>query len=263
MVSEAEYAALKKAASASTSSCERAPPPPTASSSRDKSPASELGRINQRLISRDNAKLRDIVDGTSDSSSSDGSDVEDGGSSHNTRYKSGKVAEGEEEGFKVMLDAQQPEAEGEHGGGGIEFSFLPVGQRRAAKKFLHLLLAHPAVDVECGQVYVRGRKIGHIVFVLNYLFGRRASTLSNTNMLSSFLRQTNLARLVPAASIGRASSKVKEKGSLGKSQHRKHTTKEKTKNRGGRSVENNSKKRMRTPAESPPLNLAAVAHLQQ
>ena len=66
MVSEAEYAALKKAASAA-SNCAS---PPT---EKDKSlglSAAKLDHINQHLIAQDNVKRRDIVQAGESPSSS-------------------------------------------------------------------------------------------------------------------------------------------------------------------------------------------------
>ncbi len=246
MVSEAEYAALKKAASAA-SNCA---PPPTEKDKSLGSSAAKLDHINQHLIAQDNAKRRDVVQaGQSPSSSSSSSEDDE---------KDGV----EDEGGGEEDPVEHPGVRGE--GAGVEFSFLPVGRRRPAKKFLHRLLSHPSVDVECGQVYVRGKKIGHIVFVLHHLFGARQASLNNQTLLTSFLRQSDLSSLLPAASIA---SKTVPKQRKKRNKDEKSAPQKSFANKRGREErsKNNAKKypRKSSATVSPQLNLDTVAHLQK
>ncbi len=263
MVSEAEYAALKKAASAA-SNCASSPPP-TGKDKSSSSPAAKLDHINQHLIAQDNAKRRDIVQaGESSSSSEDDNDAEHIAERKRSKNSEHLLQDGvEDEGGGGDDPVEHPGARGEDAG--VEFSFLPMGRRRAAKKFLHRLLSHPSVDVECGQVYVRGRKIGHIVFVLHHLFGARQAGLGNQTLLSSFLRQSDLSSLLPAASVARKTvPKQREK----RNKDEKSAPQKSFANNRGReksSNKNNAKKypRKSSATSSPQLNLDTVALLQK
>ena len=244
MVSEAEYAALKKAASAA-SNCA---PPPTEKDKSLGSSAAKLDHNNQHLIAQDNAKRRDVVQaGQSPSSSSSSEDEKD-------------TVEDEGGGGEDPVEPAGVRGEG----AGVEFSFLPVGRRRPAKKFLHRLLSHPSVDVECGQVYVGGKKIGHIVFVLHHLFGARQASLNNQTLLTSFLRQSDLSSLLPAASITR---KTVPKQRKKRNKDEKSAPKKSFANKKGREErsKNIAKKypRKSSATVSPQLNLDTVAHLQK
>ena len=255
MVSEAEYAALKKAASAASKRTLEFPPTDSSTLDKSPSPAAKLDGINKRLIEHDNAKRRDIVEGKDSPEDSDSSDTEEGNRIQRGRHRR------EEKAQKDQEETGEDEEGGE--GAGIEFSFLPVGRRQAAKEFLHRLLAHPAVDVECGQIYVRGKKIGHIMHVLHHLFGSRNAALTNLAVLNTFLRQSDLSQLLPQASSRRATSKLERKPAATSFSQKAHSAKREKNERKRKEVGRMPHRRStKTAAEAPLLNPAMVAHLQ-
>ena len=76
-------------------------------------------------------------------------------------------------------------------------SFLPAEKVNSASQFLEQITGIPCIDVKNGCLSFKGKKIGHLAFVLNWLFGNkrdRPYNLSNHSQFGRWLLDTGLAK---------------------------------------------------------------------
>ena len=154
MVSRAEYEALKKIASAVRQDGEQVLPHPP-HSPKEADPVQAMDAVNKKVVvASENVEHRKALQPASQ---------------HD-------LAESEEEN---MTEDQRPAYD-------CELTFLPVKMRARARTFLGRLIDHPSVDVEKGLLFLNGKKIGHTLFVLDYLFGDTGHSLHNQQELLEF-----------------------------------------------------------------------------
>ncbi len=100
-------------------------------------------------------------------------------------------------------DEQEEKSGGGLGGGGgeeevggkgpvFELAFLPPGKRAKARDMLNKLVCHPSVDVEKGIVYVKGKRAGHMFFLLHEIFGDKMPAVKNISPLLKLCRELGL-----------------------------------------------------------------------
>lgn len=58
-----------------------------------------------------------------------------------------------------------------------DLTFLPAGRRKAARKLLCQLVAHPAIHVRRGELLLGQKKLGHPVLLLDFVLGTGLSTI--------------------------------------------------------------------------------------
>ena len=164
LVSAAEYEALKKAAAQKALS-PSTPPATSAAVESGVSVARKLEGFNQDAADKENEERREILE-------PDKAHAEE---EENSAKDENQDSGGEKEVLTHDLT-----------------SFLPCNKQQEAICFLKKFVPHPAVEVERGVVFVRGRQIGHIVAILNHLFGSGANAIRDKAMFARFLAESGL-----------------------------------------------------------------------
>ncbi len=91
-----------------------------------------------------------------------------------------------------------------------ELTFLPVETRARARTFLGRLIHHPSVDLEKGLLFLNSKKIGHTLFVLDYLFGDTRHSLCNKQELLKFVHRLGHDRQTPCIKQHQQQTEKKE-----------------------------------------------------
>ena len=168
LVSESEYMALKRAAALKSPLPEPAATPPPSKSSSElasgESVAEKLDDINKDMAEKENEERREVLEPDK---------------VHSEHELAEFGADGDRE------ESQEVQARE------LAF-FLPSGKRQEAVYFLRKLVPHPAVGVESGVVFVRGKQIGHIVSILSHLFGEGKSAVKDKMFLDRFLCESGI-----------------------------------------------------------------------
>ncbi len=159
---ESEYAALKKAAQK-----------PRLLTEKSESPTAKIDEIDVKAVQRENEDRQKTLQPETIPK-----EEEDIAKKNNVDVNTPELGTGE---------CEEYEKENKHYLQNI-VSFLPVEKQHEARDFLKKLILHPSVDLEHGCVLLAGNSVGHIVLVLDHLFGKRKR--KEEDLLRNFLQQT-------------------------------------------------------------------------